>query len=159
MKGIRTIFMSTALVIIAGFLLIQLLPYGRNHANPPIIHEPNWDSAQTERMVQQACADCHSNETVWPWYTNVAPVSWLVQKDVIEGRKKLNFSQWGLGGEGEEVEELAEVIREGKMPPASYLMLHPDARLSDAEKQQLVQGLIISTGGINQESENEAEEH
>ena len=94
----------------------------------------------------------HSNETVWPWYSNVAPVSWLVQHDVDEGREHLNFSTWnqrqGERGEeeGEESEELVEVVREGSMPPRNFLLTHPEARLSDAERAALIEGLAATTG-------------
>jgi hypothetical protein len=63
------------LILVGGFLLIQLVPYGRAHANPPVVKEPAWDSPTTRALAKRACFDCHSNETVWPWYTNVAPVS------------------------------------------------------------------------------------
>ncbi|MGD2079089.1 MAG: heme-binding domain-containing protein [Chloroflexota bacterium] len=128
-------------VIVGGFLLIQLVPYGRDHSNPPVVSEPNWDSAQTRELAQRACFDCHSNETVWPWYSNIAPVSWLVQRDTEEGRRILNFSTWGNGGEGREPWEAVEVVQEGEMPPATFLITHPEARLTTAEKQALVQGL------------------
>ena len=82
------------ILLLAGlvlFGLIQLVPYGRNHQNPPVVQEPTWADADTRVIAQRACFDCHSNETMWPWYTNIAPFSWLVQRDVEEGRSKLNF--------------------------------------------------------------------
>lgn len=127
--------------VVGGFLLIQVVPYGRNHSNPPVTGEPNWDSPQTRDLAQRACFDCHSNETVWPWYSNVAPISWLVQHDTEDGRESLNFSTWGHGGEGDELDEISEVIAEGEMPPAVYLMTHPEAKLTAAEKQALMDGL------------------
>ena len=74
--------------------LIQLVPYGRSHDNPPVTAEPQWDSPETQALVKRACYDCHSNETKWPWYSNVAPVSWLVQNDVNEGREHVNLTEW-----------------------------------------------------------------
>lgn len=147
--GLMRKFLLICLFILAGgFLIIQVVPYGRNHDNPPIINEPTWDNPQIREIAVQACYDCHSNETVWPWYSHIAPVSWLVQYDVEEGRKQLNFSEWGHGrGEGEEAEEMAEVILEGEMPPANYLITHPEARLSEAEKVMLAQGLLAIGGG------------
>ena len=130
-----------AAVIVGGFLLIQLVPFGRNHTNPPVVNEPNWDSQQTLELAQRACFDCHSNESTWPWYSNIAPVSWLVQHDVEEGRQQVNFSDWGRGREGERPGELAETISEGQMPPPIFLITHPDARLTAAEKEALLQGL------------------
>lgn len=128
-------------VIVGGFLLIQLVPYGRDHNNPPVVGEPNWSTAQTRELAQRACFDCHSNETIWPWYSNIAPVSWLVQHDTEEGRRYLNFSTWGKGGEGREPGEAVEAIQGGWMPPSMFLLMHPDARLTAAEKQALIQGL------------------
>ena len=81
-------------VCVAIFLLIQLIPYGRDHTNPAVVAEPAWDLPETRALAVRACFDCHSNETIWPWYSNVAPISWLVQRDVDEGREKLNFSEW-----------------------------------------------------------------
>lgn len=116
------------------FALIQLVPYGRNHANPPVVSEPNWD-AQTRAVAKRACFDCHSNETIWAWYSNIAPLSWLIQRDVDEGRRSLNFSEWG----NVETGEIGETVAEGEMPPTQYLLLHPNAKLTDAEKQLFFQ--------------------
>ncbi|HHJ06699.1 MAG TPA: cytochrome C [Anaerolineae bacterium] len=129
-----------ALVVIV-FILIQLIPV--NTANPPIVSEPDWDSSQTRALAQRACFDCHSNETVWPSYAKIAPVSWLVVGHVSEGREKLNFSDWqrSTRGEAEAADEAIEVITEGEMPPIYYTAIHPEARLSAIEKQQLVEGL------------------
>jgi hypothetical protein len=77
---------------IVFFAAIQLVPVKRD--NPPVVSEPNWDSPQTRALAQRACFDCHSNETVWPWYAHVAPASWLAAHDVHEGRGILNFSDW-----------------------------------------------------------------
>ena len=83
--------------LVGLFLLIQVIPYGRDHSNPPVTAEPAWDSQRTEALARAACFDCHSNETEWPWYTNVAPMSWLIQRDVDEGRRKRNYSEWNRG--------------------------------------------------------------
>jgi len=128
--------------IAALALLIQLVPYGRNHTNPPVVAEPNWDSAETKALYDRACADCHSNDTVWPWYSNIAPVSWLVQRDVEEGRQHLNTSEWGT--QRIETNEVGEVILEGEMPMKVFLITHPEARLTKAEKEALAQGLLAS---------------
>jgi len=123
---------------IAGFLLIQLIPYGHTHTNPPVVKEPNWDSAQTRDLAKRACFDCHSNETIWPWYSNVAPISWLVVHDTEEGRSKLNFSNWGTG---RNQRDMVESVQRGKMPDPKYLITHPEAKLTPEEKQQLIAGL------------------
>jgi hypothetical protein len=135
-------FILRALLILIGlgvafFLLLQLVPV--NRTNPPLVSEPNWDSPATRDLAKRACFDCHSNETTWPWYSNIAPISWQVQRDVLEGRQKLNFSEWGQGEQ--EMDEIEKVILQGEMPPRNYLTLHPSAKLSAGEKQVLVQGL------------------
>lgn len=131
------------LVFLALLVLIQLVPYGRDHSNPPVLAEPAWDSPQTREMAVRACFDCHSNEVIWPWYSNVAPFSWLVQYDVDEGRAELNFSEWHTGQEGHEA---AETVREREMPPRQYLWTHPDARLTDTERATLNAGFIATFG-------------
>jgi hypothetical protein len=134
-------------VILAGLvLLLQAVPYGHDHANPPVLAEPNWDSPATRELAQRACFDCHSNETTWPWYSSIAPGSWLIQRDVDEGRRKLNFSEWGAssGRQGRAIDELKEIVLEGEMPPAQYLLLHPNANLSTDERSQLVDGILRS---------------
>lgn len=130
--------------VVGGFLLIQLIPYGRAHDNPPTITEPAWDSTQTRELAVRACFDCHSNETTWPWYSNVAPLSWWLQRDVDEGREELNLSEWNRPQEGDEA---AESVREGWMPPAAYGLLHPDGRLTDTELDALATGLSRTLGG------------
>lgn len=148
----KKFLLSFAVVLIVMALAIQLVPYGRDHTNPPVLQEPAWDSPQTRALAQRACFDCHSNETVWPWYSSIAPVSWLTQRDVDEGRAKLNFSEWGRGEQ--EADEIAEVIREGEMPMPIYLLQHPEARLSAAEKQALIHGLVATTGFFGDSGDN-----
>ncbi len=126
-------------------LAIQLVPYGRDHSNPPVVAEPAWDSPETRALFVRACADCHSNQTVWPWYSYIAPVSWLVTRDVIKGREKFNVSLWGQ--QRNEGDEAASAVREGEMPLWFYLPLHPEAKLTPAEQQQLIAGLTATFGG------------
>lgn len=140
----RWLLRGIALVVV-GFLAIQLVPYGRSHDNPPVTAEPQWDSPATRALTVRACFDCHSNQTAWPWYTNIAPVSWLTQRHVNEGREKLNFSTWGTGEQ--ETEHVARQISSGEMPPWDYLLMHPEARLSYDEKAQLIDGLQKTLGG------------
>jgi hypothetical protein len=138
-KAGRTILILIGMALVL-LLLIQVIPFGRDHTNPPVVSEPNWDSPATRDLAKRACFDCHSNETVWPWYSNVAPVSWLVYRDVVEGRSRLNFSEWNRGSQ-RGAGEIQEILAEGEMPPFQYLLMHPSAKLSAAEKQALITGL------------------
>jgi len=127
--------------LFVAFLLIQVLPiYGLT--NPPVINEPAWDSPETRALAKRACFDCHSNETVWPWYAHVAPVRWLVVNDAEKGRKAFNFSDWHSGDLFGEV--AARQISSGGMPLPQYLLMHPEARLTEAEKQRLILGLLAT---------------
>jgi len=125
---------------IALFLAIQLVPYGRSHDNPPTTAEPKWASTRVRALTKNACFDCHSNETTWPWYSNVAPVSWMVQHDVDSGRSTLNFSEGNQPQEADP-DDIVEVVKSGEMPPWYYRIAHPKSRLSSAEKATLAAGL------------------
>ena len=131
-----------ALAGIALFALAQAVPYGRSHTNPPVQAEPRWDSQVTRTLAQRACFDCHSNLTTWPWYSNVAPVSWLVQRDVDGGRSALNFSEWNTPQDG--AGDAVEAVQGGSMPPWFYTILHPKAGLSASDKQALMNGLAAT---------------
>ncbi|CAN5693019.1 heme-binding domain-containing protein [soil metagenome] len=124
------------------FVVIQFVPYGRAHDNPPATQPVEWGGARTEQLYDDACADCHSK---WPWYSNVAPQSWLVQRDVDAGREELNLSE--LDREQDEIKDLIEVIADDEMPPLRYTFLHPEARLSEVEKQALIEGIARTFGG------------
>jgi hypothetical protein len=135
-----------ALAGVVGFGLLQLVPYGWRHSNPPVRGAPPWPSAEAEGLARDACYDCHSNETEWPFYSYVAPMSWLVRYDIDRGREALNFSLWGADGEGEDEDagdagDAAEAVEDRSMPPDRYVRLHPDARLSDEERQALIAAL------------------
>lgn len=121
------------------FLLLQLVPYGWSKPNPPVVQDAPWPDAESAQLARDACYDCHSNETVWPVYSYVAPMSWLVRRDVEEGRDELNFSEWGDAAG--ELDDAVETLIEGEMPPSQYTVLHPAARLSDAEVDRLVEAL------------------
>lgn len=150
MSIIRKIGLAIAALIgigLVAFVAIQFVPVERT--NPPVVREPNWDSPQTRALMERACFDCHSNETKWPWYTKVAPVSWTIAHDVQEGRRELNYSDWHPNEENESL----EAILEGEMPPRQYLLMHPEARLSDAEMQTLVAGLKATFGNTLEDEE------
>lgn len=133
-------FLSRAgLVLLLGFLVIQLVPYGHGRANPRTIAEPRWDSPETRALARRACFDCHSNETAWPVYSRIAPMSWLIQRNVSEGRAALNFSEWQR--RQKEAGEAAEEVLEREMPPTMYRLMHAHARLTPVERQRLARGL------------------
>jgi hypothetical protein len=138
----KKIVLWIIIAIVGIGLLIQFIPLPGRGNNPAVVSEPKWDNPQTRTLAKRACFDCHSNETTWPWYSYVAPVSWLVYNDVMEGRSRMNFSDWGassrLAG------DLVEEIQSGGMPPSFYLPMHPSAKLSSSEKQQLIDGLTNS---------------
>jgi hypothetical protein len=139
----KRILLWVLIVLVAVGLLIQLIPLKGRGNNPSVVSEPAWDSAQTRALVKRACFDCHSNETAWPWYSYVAPVSWLIYNDVMEGRSRMNFSDWNRGYQPS-IGEIVGELQEGGMPPAQYLLMHPEARLTTAEKQELITGLTNS---------------
>ena len=141
---------------IGVFVAMQLVPYGWSHPNPPVTQDAPWPSAEAREMAVRACYDCHSNETNWPVYSYVAPMSWLVRRDVEEGREALNFSTWDQGEQ--EADEGGEEIEDGAMPPRQYLPLHPDARLSDEEEAVLVAALEAMGEGGADEAEDRRED-
>lgn len=120
-------------------IAVQLVPYGHTRTNPPVRQEPAWDTETTRDLAVRACYDCHSNQTVWPWYAKCAPVSWLIQNDVDDGRRKVNFSEWDRPQR--KAREVARRIQRSSMPPWYYVLLHSKATLSATERQTLVRGI------------------
>jgi mono/diheme cytochrome c family protein len=124
---------------LALFAAIQFVPYGRSHTNPPVTQAAAFGPGAGLDIARGACFDCHSNESEWPWYSTVAPMSWLIQRDVDEGRDHLNFSEWDRPQD--KADDLVKVVEEGEMPPFTYTLLHPDARLTDEERATLIASL------------------
>ena len=139
MRSWKRIALLTAGGLVLLFALAQAIPYGRAHRNPPVQAEPKWDSPRTRELAVRACFDCHSNQTTWRWYSNVAPVSWLVQRDVDSGRSAVNFSEWNRPQDG--AGDLVEAVTGKSMPPWFYVLLHSNAKLTAAERQALADGL------------------
>lgn len=133
-------------VLVIIFIAIQFIPVERT--NPSVSYEVKWDSKQTLDYAKRACYDCHSNETNWPWYSRIAPASWLLVYDVNEGREHLNFSTGSLRNADESVEEMLEE----HMPPEIYLIMHPEAKLADQEKQLFINGLTKTFGNSKVEA-------
>jgi heme-binding protein len=140
--GVRRLLKALAIGlawVVGIFLVMQLIPYGRTHSNPPVTKEPQWDSPRTRELAKRACFDCHSNETRWPWYANVAPMSWVVQQDVENARDVVNFSAWQV--EFSLAAYSGQSVLTGNMPPMKYRMAHPEANLTPAETAELARGL------------------
>ncbi len=125
------------LVIVAALLLAQSIRIEKS--NPPVHNDISADPA-IKPLLRRACYNCHSNETVWPWYSSVAPASWLVASDVNEGRRQLNFSDWEAYSQKvreEKLKAIADEMQEGDMPPWYYSLVHRDARLKSTEREQI----------------------
>ena len=129
-----------ALGLVAFFALAQAVPYGRSHHNPASVREPAWNSPQTRKLASEACFDCHSNLTTWPWYSNIAPGSWLIYRDVVGGRGTLNFSEWQRA-QDVSAGDVVDAVRGGSMPPWYFKLLHSRSRLSTADRDRLARGL------------------
>ena len=135
--------MNIKKIVIGGIItigLIQFIPYGKNHTNPKSQGEPNWSDTHTKQLFMRACGDCHSHNTKWPWYSNIAPISWLVQHDVDEGREHFNVSLWGVQKKNKG-KDAYEELEENEMPPFIYIINHPEAKLLKEDKIQLINGL------------------
>jgi hypothetical protein len=145
-KKLKWIFV--ALVVV--FALLQITNPART--NPPVVHDMMATSVpppEIAAMLHAACYDCHSYETKWPWYSRIAPVSWLIASDVNEGRTNLNLSAWPADQPeraAKRLEDMSEKIDYGEMPPGKYTAVHADARLTDSQKKEL-------TGWLDGEAE------
>jgi len=135
----KKILKITLLIILIIFIILQFipneLPENSDNFNQDLIELEN-PPEEVKVILLKACYDCHSNHTVYPWYSYVAPVSWLVAKDVIEGREELNLSEWSEQSKRRKIKilsEMAEEIEEGKMPLKVYTVTHRDAILSEQE--------------------------
>jgi mono/diheme cytochrome c family protein len=143
MRWLKRFLMLIAFVV-GMFGVMQLVPYGRDHTNPAGTTEPKWDSPETRALAERACFDCHSNRTKWPWYSHVAPFSWVVQRNVDAARATLNFSDWDHPTDMHT--QAAANVLVGEMPPRSYRLMHPEARLTEQEKLKLAKGLQATFG-------------
>jgi hypothetical protein len=132
-------------VLVVVFVLLQFA--NPAHTNPPVVNDllaTNAPSPQVAAMLHTACYDCHSHETRWPWYSHVMPMSWLVVKDVNDGRDALNLSDWPAGKPeraAKRLEDMSEEIGYGEMPPKKYTAIHTDARLTDSQRKELTDWL------------------
>ncbi len=151
MRHIRRIAKWTIAVLSIALVVIQFVPVDRT--NPPVETEVPT-TAEVRAVLRRACYDCHSNETVWPWYSRIAPVSWLVARDVHEGREEMNFSTWNRLTTKKQIKALHEsweTVEEGEMPLWFYLPIHPEARLSSQDRSVLCAWSLSMGSAASQE--------
>ena len=144
----RKILKWALIAIGVVFIGIQFVPVERT--NPPVDPELMFQAnvrvtPYIDQLVKRSCYDCHSHETKWPWYAYVAPASWLVSKDVVDGRIQLNFSEWdySMFRSVGRLDQMAEEVYQDRMPLPIYLTLHSDAKLTSAEKDSLLDWVEI----------------
>jgi len=127
-------------ILVAAIVLVSIQYIPMDQPNPPVLAEVDAP-ANVKRVLERSCYDCHSNQTRWPWYSRIAPLSWLITRDVHEGREHLNFSMWdrlSAKDQAEKLDELGEEVEEGEMPLWFYLPLRPEARLSAEDRELLL---------------------
>ena len=157
-------------VLIGVFILIQFIRIDKT--NPPIDRAIDFSQIenspiQVSAILKESCYDCHSHETKYPWYSNVAPVSWVLKNHVLEGREHLNFSLWGnypADERAELMEKALEEIEAGKMPMNTFVWLHPKAIITPAKRAALLMWLkesddsdVFSTREEEEENEEDSD--
>ena len=125
------------IALIMFVIAAQFVPL--NRADPPVTHEVKWNAPATRALAERACFDCHSNETTWLWFDDIAPASWYAVNHINDGRRALNFSEWDQPNA--DFEEVSRTVKNGEMPLWDYVLLHPNARLTAAEQTALLNGL------------------
>jgi hypothetical protein len=139
MKWLKRIVIALVVILV----VIQVIRPA--HSNPPVdakrtIFATGKVPPDVHAIIDRSCNDCHTHTVVWPWYSNVAPASWLVAKDVRDGRKQLDLSTWGTSTprrQAHKLEELCDQVKQGDMPPKYYLWMHSGAKLSDGDRGRL----------------------
>ena len=142
-RSLQMILKWTAIVLAMIFLSLQFIRPART--NPPVdeartIQQHTQITSEVASILDRSCNDCHSNQTRWPWYSNIAPVSWFVADHVNEGRKELNFSDWAQYNAADQaglLKQMCQEVKAGAMPLRSYLRLHWGAELSSEDKRTL----------------------
>ena len=159
----RKTFSRILLGLLVLFIGIQFIRPDQSNpvADPSLsLAAVSAPDARVKEILQRSCYDCHSNESRWPWYSQVAPISWTVAHDVEEGREHLNFSTWGQYPPDERIhllEEICEEIEKGKMPMGNYLLMHPEADLTDEETILLCQWTAKETAALGGKAEADGE--
>lgn len=138
MRSIRNGIKTAAFVFVAVLFLSQAIRIDRS--NPPV-RSDLIAGPYVKSILRRACYNCHSNETDWPWYSGIAPASWLVGNDVKEGRRRLNFSEWGAydnAAQSNKLRRIAEEVQDGEMPPGYYSLVHRDSRLNSTDRDTIL---------------------
>ncbi len=139
----RKVLKIIAVLVVVAFISVQF--YRPDRANPPTIQAETLEATtdvpeNVAQILTRSCNDCHSNQTVYPWYSNVSPFSWLLAEHVEEGRRELNFSAWNTYSgkkKRHKLDETCEQVTSAAMPHSQYLWLHGDAQLSEEDKKIL----------------------
>lgn len=140
----KKILKWTGIILVVVLVVIQAIRPAKT--NPPIdpsktIENNTQMSPEVAAILDRACVDCHSSRTTWPWYSQIAPISWYLINHVNDGRKELSLSEWGsyeTRRKAHKLEEIREQIESGSMPIPAYVLLHPNAKLSDADRRLLI---------------------
>jgi hypothetical protein len=138
MKNPRKAAKTTLLIFVAAVLVAQVVRIDKS--NPPVHSDTSMDP-EIKSILARVCYNCHSNETVWPWYSNVAPVSWLLASDVHDGRRHVNFSEWDTYGpdvRARMFKAITEEVRDHDMPPWYYSLVHREAHLTPEERDRIL---------------------
>lgn len=133
------------LVIVVAVLFFAIQLKRPERTNPPVdeaqtIYVQTQMTPQAQTLLDRSCKDCHSNKTVWPWYTNISPVSWFIADHVEEGRRNLNLSEWARydkNGQGKKLQQMCDEVTDGAMPLSTYTPLHPGSKLSPEDVKTL----------------------
>jgi Haem-binding domain len=141
----KKVMKKVLLVLLAAFVIIQFFRPAKNTASGPEAYAKDISKvhavpADVQLILQKACNDCHSNNTEYPWYSNIQPVAWWLNDHVQEGKKELNFSEfagYNLRRQYHKLEEVEEQVKEGEMPLSSYTVIHKEAKLTETEKNAL----------------------
>jgi hypothetical protein len=158
MKTLLRVLKWMAITLVVLFLGAQFVRPARTN---PAVDESQTIFARTQMtpevaaILNRSCNDCHSNKTVWPWYTNVAPVSWWLSNHVNEGRHELNYSEWGRldrDRQDRKLRQMCDEVQDGAMPLSSYLPMHPKARLSDGDKKTFCDWTDAERGRLSSSS-------
>lgn len=139
----KKLIVYITLVFVSIFIVFQFFQPEKNENETMVTHifKTEQIPENVKKILESSCMDCHSNKTTYLWYDKVSPVSWMVNKHIIKGKKELNFSEWGDLDAFDKYSALKDMLKEiekKNMPLSSYAMMHKNARLSDEERKALI---------------------